>query len=42
MIAPEGIAMYSVLEKTAEVVAVLSVPAAMIAMLAWGFALGAW
>ena len=34
--------MYGVLEKTAEVVAVMSVPAAMVAVLAWGFAFGAW
>jgi hypothetical protein len=34
--------MYGVLEKTAEVVAVMAVPAAMIAVIAWAFAWGIW
>jgi hypothetical protein len=34
--------MHTVLEKTAEVVAVMAVPAAMIAVLTWAFAFGTW
>jgi hypothetical protein len=34
--------MYVVLEKIAEIISVMAVPAAMIAMLAWGFAFGSW
>ena len=36
------IRMYSALEKAAEIIAVMAVPAALMAMLAWGFAFGAW
>lgn len=38
----EGSPMYGVLEKTAEVVAVMAVPAAMIAVIAWAFVWGIW
>jgi hypothetical protein len=34
--------MYVALEKIAEIISVMAVPAAMIAMLAWGFAFGSW
>ena len=34
--------MYGVLEKTAEVIAAMAVPAAIIALIAWGFAWGTW
>ena len=34
--------MYRVLEKTAEVVAAMAVPAAFLTMLAWGFGFGLW
>jgi hypothetical protein len=34
--------MHSALEKIAETIAVMAVPAALFAILAWGFAFGSW
>ena len=36
------IRMYNALEKMAEIAAIMVVPVALMAMLAWGFAFGTW